>query len=244
MEFVVMCDYNRSYTGRCAMRYAKWLAEALSAACEIRLPQDEDAETLARSVADLFGQEFLQSVTFGEPKNAESAEVIYVSYTPGHKGMRRAPAGAHVLYPLQECGVRQAASKTRVLLPFGNRDSGQRPANLAIPLAKKFGTSLVLAHSTYPKAGVASKDPLVHMIESTRESKVEIEGLCRRQGVEFECALAIAPDISDYVVDAAIEYGCGLIVMAEGEVLRGSNAERVSRKTHIPILLAAKGGEA
>lgn len=208
--FHVINDPNRTQAGRMATSYADWLMMALR------------AQTLTT-----------RALVASNPMDID----ILVSYLPLAEARAACPPGVHLLLPLQEDGSRQRNKLGPICLPFGSRDSGKRAAIVAFALAKQLEIEIVATHTTYRKDGVKGDDPQLHLIEAAHKRSLELIAQARANDVVLRFNFQLADEVPNCVMDAAIENDCSLIVMARGDVLFGSNAERVAQCTHIPILI-------
>lgn len=212
--FTVLCDNNRTFAGRMAMGYATWLRQAL-----------------------------VLEASMNEIVQPDAPETIFVSHLPLEEALSRCPEGGHLLLPLQENGRRQAVHHGSICLPFGSRGSSLHSARIAFALAKRMGVGVVATHTTFRHRGNASNDPLYHMTEGSHTIFRKLTGMSGRFNVPTRFDVRMADEIPNFVIGVAVETGCGLIVMARGDVLYGSNAVRVATHSHLPVLIVAKSSD-
>ncbi len=130
----------------------------------------------------------------------------------------------------------------KVVIPFGDGESGIRAARIGIPFAKQIGSNILLWHTTWRDAQVSSEDMQLHMCEDAKNVLRTLKGMCRKGSVPFEVRVESADDVSEGIVRAALFEGASLIVMARGnETGRGSYLDQVLGRSSVPILIAREG---
>lgn len=249
-QHLVIADYNRTTRGLSAMRYAAWLAYSLKSALVIRIPDGEDKRNMERAIMqDEIPRnapgvnlciEHQSSRVLDEA--SDSSTVIFVTPASSiQEAQRHGIAGKiNLLFSFEEDGRRQALAPARLCLPFGDRAETLKAADLGMPLAKTLDVGILAIHTTSPIEGNESSDPLDHLARGAREIKTGLEARSAQMDLELTCQTTLnAPDVVDFIIRSAFDNGCGIIVMARGNVLRNGIADLTVRRSHIPVLVAA-----
>lgn len=170
------------------------------------------------------------------------AGVIFVTHLPLEKAVQTCPPGAHLLLPIQEDGHRQAKAHGPICLPIGSRDLRPTALTIALAFAKQLKVGIVATHTTYRKRGVDRDESEFHTSAAALNKAVAVQDAAHECGVEVSVHFEMVNEIPDFVIGEAVKYRCGLIVMSRGNVVYGSNADRVATRTHLPILIIADNG--
>jgi nucleotide-binding universal stress UspA family protein len=144
----------------------------------------------------------------------------------------------------------------RILVPIDGSDTAQRGLNEAIALAKVCNASLVLLNviEIYPvMMEMATATTWEQVSEDLRQYGRGILERAHKSvqdaGIASEARLedAAAARVCDVIIDQARDRQCDLIVMGTHgrrgihHALIGSDAERVTRMSPVPVLLVRSG---
>jgi len=132
--------------------------------------------------------------------------------------------------------------KTKILVPFGRETTALKALKPALFVAKKLDATIVLYHTTRPKASCTSKDWRDHMVEGARETLRQALELCQVAGVKVELEItSVFPQlIAEGIANAALDHDCFMIIMAvASDVVFGSHSLQILDFSTIPTLIMA-----
>lgn len=243
----IIGDFNMSNNSLRALRFAAALAGMLDTSFLLRTPpgyRKEDFVPVLREQIGLNPEKFdVYSGATIHPLPDREEEYIYVTNSPLVTARTHVPSGTHILCTHGEDGTRTFKSALRLALPFGDGESALQAMKIALQLLHKAKRGKASAfHTTYPNPEVESNDAQDHLTENALHIKCTLMKMARDANIELDVEVAMADDVSNYVLEAAPKADCDMIVISEGgdDSLGDGYADQIEAQSHLPVLVIAK----
>jgi hypothetical protein len=260
--FNVCAPYREGRRGKAVLAFAGSLAARLGVDCvHVYLPvffgacpelprqsaRDEQKKRVAQQAETVTGVSVIvhDDVDLATVKPGELPEgAIVVS---NDLALRRTDIS--VLQPFEESSL--ARSGGGVLVPFGDGESGLVSAEVAVPLARALSLDVIFYHTTWPLAGVPSKDAHDHLAGEARSHYERLRSMAEAAGVKHEFAIEMADDVVfgmlacayNGAVSALNARPASLVVMSHGlGTCLGSYVEKALVRASTPILVVPSTG--
>ncbi|MFH1047521.1 MAG: hypothetical protein V1738_04415 [Patescibacteria group bacterium] len=203
---------HESITGRGLIDFARDLAELLGMPCEV---------VWGASDCDLRSFDF------------RTGDILVAKKT-----VRR---DVNTLVPFDEVGLLARGQKPKVLIPLSNDESGYFATAECLPIIAALGYGIMFWHTTWRNAKITSAVARDHLSVEAKVTLPQVERLAETAGVPYETHIELAECIEYGLVEAALDKGCCLIVMARGRnTVRGSYVDGVLSKSSVPVLVMGR----
>jgi hypothetical protein len=149
--------------------------------------------------------------------------------------------GVHALVPDSEVSIEQRGGP--LVIPFGNRNTALRAAELGMRLAKLLERKVILYHSTWRSNKVNSDEPRENMCPAAIEVMGKLEQLSSRLGVQCQTVVEMAPDVTLGIRNCAGAHFASLLICAFGRWKggaggsSGSHVTKLVKQTAYPLLI-------
>lgn len=131
-----------------------------------------------------------------------------------------------------------------MLVPVDFTECTEKALAYAVPFARQFGATIILLHVIEPAFVPASEMGLVVEVDTSHETRRELERLRTRVASQVRCQTLVRRGSAEQeIIAVAKELACDLIILSThgrsglDRLLMGSTAERVVRRAGCPIFI-------
>ena len=156
------------------------------------------------------------------------------------------PREAQLPAPTTETGTSEMPvfKLKEMLVPVDFTECTEKALAYAVPFARQFGATITLLHVIEPAFVPASEMGVVLDVDTSNESRRELERLRTRVAGQVRCQAMIRRGSAEQeIIAVAKELACDLIILSThgrsglDRLLMGSTAERVVRRAGCPIFI-------